>query len=265
MKYNLHTHSFYCGHGTGTIKEYADYAEEKGFDLLGFSEHVPFPDNHFSSSRMDYSLKGVYESDVRAEKDRGMKVLLGYECDYIPKWKGYFEDIKGSVDYLIAGTHYLKNSEGDIVTPFHGPFTQKDYPLYVKNVIDAMSSGLFLFMAHPDVFLCNIPFDNEAKAASKDIVDAAVDLDLPLEFNSNGLYKASLSNIQGAGYPNKGFWEIAIDRGVRTVLSSDAHAVVNLDKYLDQVLSLAESFRIDLLEPILDGDIVIGFKNLERW
>ena len=82
MTYNLHTHSFYCGHGSGMIKEYADRAEEKDFDILGFSEHIPFRDGFLSKSRMPYGDYASYESDVRKEKERRpFPVLLGYEVD----------------------------------------------------------------------------------------------------------------------------------------------------------------------------------------
>ena len=79
MKYNLHTHSFYCGHGSGTIKEYADFAQASGYEVFGFSEHIPFPDNHFKSSRMDYSRKALYEADVNEEKNRLRQHLSYFE------------------------------------------------------------------------------------------------------------------------------------------------------------------------------------------
>ena len=101
MTYNLHTHSFYCGHGSGTIKEYADRAEEKDFDILGFSEHIPFRDGFLSKSRMPYGDYASYESDVRKEKERRpFPVLLGYEVDYFASRHGYYEEVKERVEYF---------------------------------------------------------------------------------------------------------------------------------------------------------------------
>ena len=253
MKYNLHTHSVYCGHGSGTIKEYSDFAQESGYEMFGFSEHIPFPDNHFKSSRMEYSIKSLYEEDVKREKDREMKVLLGYECDYSPEWKGYFEDTLGVVDYLIAGTHYMKRECGTTVSPFSSPFSSKDFVIYANATIKAMESRLFSFIAHPDVYLCMHPFDKNAKAAAMDIIEAAVELSIPLEINSNGIAKSEGGNAPGAGYPCKEFWLLAKERGVKAVLSSDAHNVANVDKFYKRVVEFAENIGIELLEPEFVG------------
>ncbi len=253
MKYNLHTHSFYCGHGSGTIKEYADFAQASGYEVFGFSEHIPFPDNHFKSSRMDYSRKALYEADVNEEKNREMKVLLGYECDYSPEWRGYFEDVLGTVDYLIAGTHYMKREEGRIVTPFCYPFSAKDFALYTRSTIKAMESGLFSFIAHPDVYLCTLPFDRNAYSAAVDLFEASVSLGVPLEINSNGIPKAESSNNPECGYPNAEFWSLAKEMNVKAVVSSDAHTVENVEKYHKRLMAFAESTGIELLEPHIVG------------
>lgn len=260
MKYNLHTHSVYCGHATGTVNEYASYAEEKGFEVFGFSEHIPFPDNHYKSSRMDYSEKKRYEADVRREGERAMKVLLGYECDYAPAWKGYFEDVLGEVDYLISGTHYLKRENGEPVTPFYPPFSSKDFVIYVNSTLKAMESGLFSFIAHPDVFLCTKPFDKCAYSASVDLISAAVELDIPLEINSNGMIKADANPNGGCGYPNKEFWTLAKDMGAKAVLSSDAHKVENLDKYHQRLIDFSSDIGITLLEPVISRDNKLSFR-----
>lgn len=43
MKANYHTHTARCGHAEGTDEEYVLAAIERGFDELGFSDHVPWP------------------------------------------------------------------------------------------------------------------------------------------------------------------------------------------------------------------------------
>ncbi len=48
---NLHTHSFYCGHGHGHIAEYVQAAASTSLKALGFSEHCPFPDDRYRSTR----------------------------------------------------------------------------------------------------------------------------------------------------------------------------------------------------------------------
>lgn len=256
MKYNLHTHSFYCGHGSGKINEYAEYARSKGFDMLGFSEHCPFPDDALSSTRMAYSEMKSYEEEVIAERRSKPSVFLGYECDYLPKWNSYFEDLFVRVDYLISGTHFVKREDGTLATPF-AEFSTKDVISYANAFIKAMETGLFLFMAHPDVFLCNYKWNDSAKAASIDILEAARSLDVPLEINANGIIKANTSDEELWGYPNKHFWALAEEYGIKAICSSDAHEVENLDKHYDDVWNFASEFKLEMVEPVLDNGKLI--------
>lgn len=263
MKYNLHTHSFYCGHGTGEIYEYCQYAEDACFDLLGFSEHCPFPDDSFHSTRMAFHDMDSYENDVlQAKKNYDMPIFIGYECDYFPKWKSYFKALHDRVDYLISGTHYVFREDGTLATPFSEDFTSSDVSLYAKSFIKAMETGLFLFMAHPDVFLLYYKWDENAKAASIDILEAARSLDIPLEINANGIMKAGTPDKEKWGYPNVNFWLLASEYNIKALCSSDAHMIENLDKHYSEVWDFASMFDLDMVEPcVRDGKLVLKLRN----
>ncbi len=254
MNYNLHTHSFYCGHGSGLISEYAAEAEKAGFFLLGFSEHCPFPDNFLSKSRMPFASASLYEQDVKA-LDCSFPVLLGYEVDYFRNRRSYYEEIHSRVDYLITGTHYIFRKDGSVASVFDADLTSSDLSLYADSVIEAMSSGLFSFCAHPDVFLSARSFDKEAKAVSVAILEAAKELGMPLELNGNGYMK-------GRGYPSRGFWEIAHDMGIPALLSSDAHRVKDLAAPFDFLHSFADGLALDLLEPYMENGL--SFRKAAR-
>ena len=51
---NYHTHTYRCGHATGTDREYVENAIKVGLKTLGFSDHAPyvFEDGYRSSMRM---------------------------------------------------------------------------------------------------------------------------------------------------------------------------------------------------------------------
>ena len=70
---NLHTHSYYCRHGEGEIKDYVSVARKKGLlKVLGFSEHAPLPDKKlYYGTRMEYSDLDRYERDVRLSGEEG--------------------------------------------------------------------------------------------------------------------------------------------------------------------------------------------------
>ena len=43
MKTNYHTHTSRCGHAEGADAQYVEAAISQGYDVLGFSDHVPWP------------------------------------------------------------------------------------------------------------------------------------------------------------------------------------------------------------------------------
>lgn len=49
QKFNLHTHTFRCGHASGTDDQMVLSAIETGFELLGFSDHMPYPELHLAN------------------------------------------------------------------------------------------------------------------------------------------------------------------------------------------------------------------------
>lgn len=252
MLYNLHTHSFYCGHGEGRIGEYVSYAQEKGYSILGFTEHCPFPDNLFRKTRMDYSMMEAYEEDVRSSDSDKMKVLLGYEADYFPSRMDYYQSVRERVDYLISGTHFVEKKDGHRISLFYPGVEKEDLAGYLRTVVGAMESGLFAFIAHPDVFLSCYPFDDTARGISRDIIEAAKDIGIPLEINGNGMLKAPSDGCEG--YPSRSFWEIASSvGGVRTVLSTDAHKVENIDRTYPMISEFASHYGIEVVEPEWNG------------
>ena len=253
MKYNLHTHSFYCGHGSGRISEYAEYADKKGYEVLGFSEHCPFPDNRFHSTRMDYSQMGDYLSDIEEEASkRSMIILRGFECDYFPEYRSYFEDVREDVDYLITGTHFMISGDR-ISNPFDGSMTKEDLFIYADSTIKAMESGLFAFVCHPDVYLSHCPFDNEAEAVAKDIIALSNELLLPLEVNANGIAKSIAAGCKEYGYPNNSFWSLASSMNARCVMNADAHSVESIDKYSDKLEAFVSEHALNMVTPIIES------------
>ena len=241
MRYNLHTHSFYCGHGSGRIGEYCDEAERNGFSLLGFSEHCPFPDGLLSRSRMPFPSMELYERDVRSER-RPFSILLGYEVDYFRSRRSYYERLKERVDYLIGGTHYIFRPDGSMASVFDSLLSGDDIRRYADQTVRAMSSGLFSFYAHPDVYLSERPFGKDEEAAAALILDAAAELGVPLELNGNG-------HLKGRGYPSEEFWRMAAARGIPALVSSDAHRIVDLAAPFGFLESFASRIGLTLLEP----------------
>lgn len=265
QKYNLHTHSFYCGHGKGSIREYAEEALEKGLGLLGFTEHLPFPDDKLSRTRMPYSAKKEYEEDVKRVRDeyreKGLEILLGWECDYFSSYKSYFEDVKAESDYIICGTHY-KICEDGLKSLFNGKLTQSEVLNVAERTAEAASTRLFDFIAHPDVFFIGYEdFDSTAERASRIIIEESMKSGAELEINGNGLIRPSL--FLRPAYPVKDFWMLARSMGIdKAVCSSDAHSVENLTKSFPLMDEFIKSVDIKRAEPYFSSSL--KFRNPDQ-
>lgn len=225
MKVNLHTHTYRCRHAEGTDEEYVLAAIKEGYTKLGFADHTPFPyeNGYVGKSKMTVDELEGYISSITAlkEKYKGqIQILLGLECESVPRFFPFLKEVKEKMDYMILGNH----GDGSMHEKYFGNIqTVERLELYVHNAVEAMESGLFLYMAHPDLMLSKYPaFDDTAKALSRQLCREANRLSIPLEYNLYGIMKGVPEG--GLGYPYGGFWEIAAEENVRAVIGVDAHA-----------------------------------------
>ena len=115
---NLHTHTCRCKHAKGNIADYCEAALKAGISILGFSDHSPFPDAEYASSRMDFSELPDYRKEIEDAKQKfpQLTILAGLEIDYRPVLGSAFyrEEYleKLNLDYMIAGVHFLPAENG---------------------------------------------------------------------------------------------------------------------------------------------------------
>jgi histidinol-phosphatase (PHP family) len=116
---------------------------------------------------------------------------------------------------MLLGQHYLYNEEESIYSA-----TATDDPAlliqYVDQTIEGMATGLFTYLAHPD--LIHFTGDESLyRLHMRRLCRAARELDMPLEMNLLGFHDKR-------HYPNRRFWELAGEEGNRAVLGYDAHS-----------------------------------------
>ena len=229
---NFHTHTTRCMHAEGGEEEYVQQAIAAGFDCIGFADHTPWPykSDFVSNMRMPISQAEDYFETIRAlqKKYAGqIRILLGLECEAFPEFYGWLEELKrsGTVDYIILGNHYDTNDE-------HGGFyfgkcrRPEQVRRYVETTLGGMESGLFAYLAHPDLYLHSYPeFDETAEWAAHELCRAAKRLNMPLEYNLLGMKRNPRSREAGyIGYTSDEFWRIAAATGNRAVIGADAHS-----------------------------------------
>ena len=227
-KVNFHTHTDRCGHAIGTAEEYVLSAIDAGFQILGFADHTPWPYHSAYHSRMRMPLQDLepYIREIRSLQAlyrEKISVRLGLECECFPRYLPWLQEMvqEWKLDYLILGSHFYPTDE---YGPYFGQCVTniRMLNLYVNATLEGMQSGLFAYLAHPDLFLRPYPeFDDACLQASQVLCRAAKELHMPLEYNLAGLRFDEETHSEG--YPCFPFWQVAAEEGCQVILGMDAH------------------------------------------
>jgi len=255
---NYHTHTDLCHHASGTAADYAKKAAEDGCAELGFSDHCPYPHDskdNWQHCRMDLSEVPVYRQYVEeAAKAVDFPVYFGFECEWDSDYKAWYEDkLIGEIgaQYLVFGPHWLtEGNEHIFVKNFDSDAMLNKY---ISQTIEGMQSGLYKFVAHPDLFMLGRgDWDAQSESCAKALLAAAKDLNLPVEINGYGIIKPPVVTQKGSRfpYPVKEFWEIARDYGNTIVCNSDAHKTDYVIENNRKARLFAETLGIKVLDKI---------------
>ena len=248
MNYNYHTHTYMCNHAEPSIEEYIKRAIDNGIKYMGFSEHLPFvfPDGFVSHFRISYEDADKYVSELAEFREKYKDVIdikIGFEMEYYPK---YFDVMLGiakkyKAEYLILGQHFIGNQHPD--GHWCGGKTDNDEHLkeYVSTVITAIKSGVFTYIAHPD--LINYTGDeNIYKNEISKLCKSSLDYNVPLEINFLGIR-------DNRNYPCELFWEIAGDIKSPVTFGFDAHSVMSAydGDSLKKANELVEKYKLNYI------------------
>lgn len=233
---NYHTHTPRCRHAWGQETEYIDNAIARGLKIFGFSDHTPqwFGGDYYSHMRMYPNQLDEYCNSIRALQaqyaDR-ISIPLGLEVEYYP---AIFDELmlrlqdKG-IEYLILGQHWIGNEMNE---PYSGAPTEDEKILkrYCDQAIAAMETGLFSYLAHPDL----IHFVGDRKIYEQHmrrLCKASIDTDTPVEINFYGIGEKR-------HYPTHLFWELAAEEGCKVVLGMDAHCPENVSDPRQEAIAM---------------------------
>lgn len=228
---NFHTHTYLCGHAQGKPVDFALQAQKEGCKALGFSDHCPFPKDFpdpWENVRMDADEVPLYLNLIKeAAEAVDFPVFTGFECEWDPVYESWYRDeLRGKfgAQYLVLGQHWIMKN--GLHPGSQDIQNDKELIMYADQVISGMKSGLFDFIAHPDLFMATMhEWTENTKAVSRAIIDAAVDLNIPIEINGYGLAKTTQETNRGIRqiYPYVEFWELAADSRATIICNSDAH------------------------------------------
>ena len=238
MKANYHTHTTFCD-GKNTPEEMVLAAIGKGFDELGFSSH--------SEMLKD---PAAYVAEIRrlAERYRGrLRILCGIEAD----WKCPLD--LSPYDYVIGSVHFLPGADGGRLPIDDSPETLERIRretfggdgealvrAYFATEREMVAAGAFTFVGHPDLvrkFNAKRPYFDEGAAWYREelvkTADAIAASGKPVEVNTGAISRGWMDDA----YPSAEFRALLRERGVRFLLSSDAHSADALDCAFDRFAS----------------------------
>lgn len=246
---NFHTHTERCHHAHGDEREYIETAIKNGLKVLGFSDHAPyiFQDGYYSGFRMtpDESIEYIEKlSGLREEYKDKIKIYIGYEIEYYSKYfKKTIEMIKNTpCDYIILGQHFIGNEIGCRASTAPSD-SEEELCEYVDIINSAIDTGLFFYVAHPDV----LHFTGDSKIYAREmerLCRHAKEAGMPLEINLLGLRERRF-------YPTEEFWKIAGEVGNDVILGCDAHRPIDVgdEKNIQEGIDIAKRYGLNIIEP----------------
>ena len=242
LKNNYHTHTYLCNHAGGKPIDYAKEAVRLGFSELGISDHGPLPRELSKpdikgeplnrNMNVDEFYKYYIPDFMEAKKayNDKIKLYLGLETEYYEKYHNHYKEMRDNLDYMILGVHWFYyngrkyNTYADVTTiTLNG---------YVECVEKALATGLYDYLAHPDLFfiqynkdLGDMYWDDACTRATRRIIEACLKNDIYIEINANGPGNSRRFNHPDKWlYPCEEFWKIALEyKDLKIVVGADSH------------------------------------------
>ncbi len=216
-------------HAKGTEEDYVLEAIKCGLAHLGISDHGPEPWGT-NGYRMLWEQADEYLKIISFLKEKyksEISIYAGFEYEYFKKNIPFLREMKAreEVDYFALGPHAFIDDAGIM----HDSFMlndKREFLPYAKSVVEAMETGLYSFVAHPDLYVYTMrEHCREADEAADIIIRASIDMGVPLEINANGM-RRGVFNWDGTErylYPYRRFWDKVAEYGAKVIIGSDAH------------------------------------------
>lgn len=254
MRIDIHNHTTLCNHAQGSTESFVQKAIELGIDVYGFSDHAPCKNGFDPRYRMDISQKELYENDVKYLQEKykdDIKILLGYEVDFL---KGDFileEVLNADVDYLIGSIHFIPETDSkyslfnhnfwgfdnpEFIDQYESKDIDKIYEEYFEAVKLMAQSGHFDIVGHFDLIkVFGFLPKKDIRCFVEDALKAIKKSDMVLEINPAGLRKPVKEQ-----YPSRTILEMAYDLDIPITFGSDAHKLADIGFKYNEVTALAK-------------------------
>ena len=153
------------------------------------------------------------------------------------------EDEEYVLEALGHGLRYLGFSDHAMLPGFSEPYRRGDFSMFddYVNSINALKekykdqitiylgfeAGMYKVFAHPDYFMMSIEnFDSDCKKISKEMIEACIAYDIPLEINLAGIRNGPkrIGRTKRFFYPTDDFFSLVSKYHAKCIFGDDAHA-----------------------------------------
>ncbi|MCX8033573.1 MAG: histidinol-phosphatase HisJ family protein [Thermoleophilia bacterium] len=239
---DYHTHTFRCGHASGSPADYVIEARSRGLIALGIADHLPLLPVRDPALSMSIDELPDYVAEIQQLKKQfpGF-VLLGIEADYRPSTIYEVKDLLESYpfDYVIGSVHHLGDWGFDDprqIARYQFEDIDDLWVEYLELVGDAAETGLFTILGHLDLMKKfghrpNRPLDKELDALAGRVARAGV----VVEINTAGLRRPAREP-----YPGLDILRRLNEHGVPITFGSDAHDPSEVGADFARALQLAK-------------------------
>ena len=271
LKNNYHTHTKYCGHAKGDVEDYVKEALNLNMEELGISDHAPIPLNHgmtkeeweenYCYENMDINTFDNLLKEIDNLKSKyNIKLYKACESEYLYNNDDWYKELRSKLDYMILGIHFF-NGEGRVLDTYKD-INYKNVDCYYECAKRAIETGLFDYLAHPDLYLFDYKsingrneFDDKAKEICLKLIDLCIKHDIYFEINTNGLKYSKDKNNRGLWlYPNIEFFKVVkeyMDKNpnkLKLIIGADAHEPKALgNDNVKAVLEMVKDLKLDVL------------------
>lgn len=264
---DLHVHTPYSGHASGSVEEAVQYAIQNHFTILGFSEHFPYPDGYHEPIP-DCVVPGnrwaEYMKEIRSLQSAYMDQLdirIGVEIDYLPDYEEFIRNKVEAMhfDYVYGSVHLIN----DIGIDYKDKYLQEHLEIlggadtlwekYWQSLEALIHMQVCDLLAHLDLpkKLKSAQPTKDQTDASRHILELMKKNDLVLEINTGGIDRGWLREP----YPSRQILKHAAELGIEMTFGSDAHAPDQIGRHFDMAVDLLKAYG---------WKKIVAFKNRKK-
>jgi histidinol-phosphatase (PHP family) len=234
------------------VQRYLDAAAERGISELGVSEHVDrFAESLDVWDHEYWRTRAVDDLGAYCEFVRRTPLRLGIEMDFLVGREDRIANLLDAheFDYVVGSVHFLHDRavDHDMWDVWETiPDPDRVWALYFETLAEAIRSGLYDILAHPD--LVKVWGDRRPQPTRdprffyEPAIEAIAETRIAVEFSTAGWRKPV-----GEQYPSEAFAAMCVEAGAPFALSSDAHVPEDVGNAYDRAVETMRDWGIEEL------------------